>query len=105
MWIRGFKRHLPHEIVVPKAVFPLRAPWAWALASRFSFTCCALGFSILYVFMFSEWGVMTCWGPKPGHLKTHQFGLKGIRAAGRQAAVARPQAAWEQREGWRAAGG
>ena len=43
--------------------------------------------------------------PKPGHLKTHQCSLKVNLAAGRQAAVARRQAAWEQREGWRAAGG
>ena len=47
----------------------------------------------------------TCWGPKPGHLKTHQCWLKAGRAAGRQKAVAQRQAAWEQCDGWRAAGG
>ena len=47
---------------------------------------------------------VTCWGPKPGHLKTHQC-LLGVRlAAGWQKAAARRQVAWEQREGWRAAG-
>ena len=66
------------EIAVPNAVFsrsrvkfndaPLRASWAWALASCFSFTCCALGLLILYVSMFPEWGChdMRRWSQHPG---------------------------------------
>ena len=46
-----------------------------------------------------------CWGPKPGHLKTHPCGLKVGRAAGLQVAVGRRQAPWQQRGGWPAAGG
>ena len=64
----------------------------------------------LILLLVADWpifafGSETCQGSIPGRLKTHQCGLKVVRAAGRQKAVAQRQAAWEQCDGWRAAGG
>ena len=51
MWIREFKRHLPHDIAAPGLV---------GVGSRFALFFYLLRFRVLIfcVFMFSEWGVM-----------------------------------------------